>query len=50
MERFKSVNVYDKNGKVFVVCETNDGKVYTINYGLLKYAIEHIKKVKEKSK
>lgn len=45
MEKIKSINAYDKEGKQFVVISTNDGKSYVVNMALVEYAIKHIRKV-----
>lgn len=43
-----NVNAYvDKNGKSFIVVQRGDEKPIFINEGLIKYALEHKKSVKE---
>lgn len=48
MEKCKSINVYVKNGKAFAVVTTAKGDSISINFNLLKYAIEHPRPVKVK--
>lgn len=49
MEKIKSINAYIKNGKKFVVIVTND-KTYSVNAGLVEYALKNVKEVKENAK
>lgn len=49
MEKFKSVNCYFKDDKGFMVFTTSDNKTYSVNLSLIKYAIDHYKKVGEKN-
>lgn len=46
MMKINSINAYVKNGKKFVVITTEKG-TFVINYGLVKYALDNIQKVKE---
>lgn len=48
MEKIKSINAFKKNGKEFVVITTNDGKTYSINKGLVEYALKNVREVKSK--
>lgn len=50
MEKIKSINCYEKEGKKFVVIGTNDGKSYSINFGLVEYALKNVKVVKTNGK
>lgn len=44
--KVKNVNAYEKNGKKVVVIQLENKEVIFVNYGLLKYALENIKKGK----
>lgn len=46
MKKISSINAYDKNGKKFVVIKCGND-TYSINIGLINYALNNIKKVKE---
>ena len=46
MEKILNVNCYSKNGKKFLVLKSADGKTYSVNCGLVDYAIKNYKEVK----
>lgn len=48
MEKCKNFNVYIKGGNGFAVVTTQDGKVISINLGLIEYAIKHVKNLDKK--
>lgn len=50
MEKIKSINCYEKEGKKFVVITINEGKAYSINIGLVEYALNNVKEVKTNGK
>lgn len=42
-----NINTYEKKGKKVVVLTMDNGEVVFVNYGLVKYALDNIKKGKE---
>ena len=48
MEKVASFNVYVKGGKMFAVVKTADGKAYSLNGGLMQYAIKNVKYLDKK--
>lgn len=46
MKKINSVNCYEKNGKKFIVIKCGQD-TYCVNYGLINYALNNVKKVKE---
>ena len=48
MEKCKGFNVYIKEGKGFAVVTTSDGKVISINLGLIEYALKNPKHIDKK--
>lgn len=50
MKKFKSVNCYEKDGKKFLVLKTENGDAYSLNIGLLNYALNNPKQVKKENK
>lgn len=49
MERLTTINAYENdNGNKYVVVTTPEGKVYSVSYGLVKYALDNVKKISHK--
>lgn len=48
MEKVSSFNCYVKDGKLFAIIKTKDGKTYSLNGGLMQYAIKNVKNLDKK--